>query len=108
MYAFPLNQSSPNQSFTTVVDGFTFDITLQTAFGILFATVDIDGVRVKTSCRCINQQWIVPYPAYLPEGCGNFMFLVNGEQYPNYGDFNSTCVLVYFSADEIKEMQNAS
>lgn len=106
MYSYTLDSSAPNQNFRTVVDGFTFDITLNTALDMLFATVDINGERVKTTCRCINGQFIVPYPAYLPDGCGNFLFYTKDENYPNYQNFNTTCMLIYLSDSEIKELQN--
>lgn len=108
MYSYTLDSSSPNQNFSTVVDGFRFDITLNTAFDMLFATVDINGVRVKTTCRCINGQFIVPYAAYLPEGCGNFLFYTKDDNYPSYKNFNNTCFLVYLSADEIKEARSGT
>ena len=107
MYAYPLNSRSPNQNFSTVVDGFTFDITLNTACDLLFATVKIDDKVVKTSGRCIEGQWMVPYSAYLPDGCGNFKFFTRDERYPAYDDFNVSCVLVYYSADEIKEAEES-
>lgn len=102
MYVFELNNKAPNQRFSTVVDGFHFDIELHTAFDMLFATVSIDGVVIKTSVRCVPYGWLIPYAAYAPEGCGNFRFETRDDEYPAYKDFNTSCRLVYMSKAEIE------
>ena len=104
MYSFNLDTSKPNQRFSTVADGFQFDITLNTASDMLFATIAVDGVVAKTSVRCVPGGWLIPYMAYAPDGCGNFRFLTRNGEYPNYRNFNESCILVYYSAEEIKEM----
>ena len=103
MYTYTLNPTSANQSFQTVVEGHRFDITFKTAMKMLFATVSIDDKVVKTSGRCIEGTWLVPYKSYLPADCGNFMFVTRDEQYPNHNDFNFSCVLVYYTKEEFEE-----
>ena len=102
MYSFELDPTSPNQQFSTVADGIDFEITLNTAGGLLFATVKANGKTVKTSGRCVNGQWLIPYMAYAPAGCGNFKFLMRDGEYPNYKNFNTTCILVYYAHDELE------
>lgn len=105
MYSFNLDPTKANQRFTTVVDGFQFDITLNTAYDLLFATVIVNGNVAKTAVRCVPNGWLIPYSAYAPDGCGNFRFITRDGKYPTYRDFNKSCVLVYNSANEIKEMK---
>lgn len=105
MYSFELDETSPNQNFSTTVDGVDFDITLNTANDLLFATVKVNGKIVSNGCRCIPNTWIVPYMAYLPSKCGNFKFLTRDEVYPRYSDFNTSCILVYYSSEEISNLK---
>lgn len=105
MYTYLLDRNSPNQSFTTIVDGIEFDITLQTANDVLFATIKANGKIVKTSGRCVPGSWLIPYPAYAPEGCGNFMFLTRNNEYPNFKNFNTSCILIYASKEEMRDLQ---
>ena len=107
MNSYTLNSTAANQKISTVIDGFRFDITIMSALGLMFATTAIDGVVVKTSCRCVNGQPIVPYDAYLPEGCGNFFFVTLDDCYPNHNDFNTNCIMVYLTANEIAELRAA-
>ena len=104
MYTFNLNSGAPNQRFSTVVDSFEFDIELHTAYDLLFASISVDGTTVKTSGRCVPSGWLIPYPAYAPEGCGNFRFETRNSEYPNYQNFNTSCFLVYYSKEEIDKM----
>lgn len=106
MYGYTLDSGAPNQSFKTVVDGHRFDIDFHSAMGLLFATVKVDGEVVKTSGRCIEGQWIAPYQAYMPDECGNFMFVTRDEQYPEYSTFNTQCVLVYYTKEEMEAYEN--
>lgn len=100
MYTFKLDNTAPNQKFTITMDGHTFTVELHTAYDMLFATVDVDNVRVKTSCRCVHNGWLIPYMSYAPEGCGNLKFVTKNGEYPSYKNFNSTCTLVYATREE--------
>jgi hypothetical protein len=104
MYSFELNNKAPNQKFSTVVEGFLFDIELHTAYDMLFATISVNGKTVKTSVRCIPFGWLIPYLAYAPDGCGNFRFETRDGEYPSYNDFNSSCRLIYYSRSEIENL----
>lgn len=104
MYAYDINPESPNQFFTIVMSGYTIGVTLQTNDGVCYASIDIDGIRVKTSVRCVNNQPIIPYKAYIPEDIGNLFFYCADEDYPSFVNFNTSCILVYLSPSEIKEL----
>lgn len=101
MYSFELDPESPNQQFSTIADGINFEITLNTANNLLFATIKANGKTLKESGRCIGNQWLIPYMAYAPEGCGNFKFITINDEYPNYKNFNASCILMYYTNEEL-------
>lgn len=104
MYSFDLDPTSPNQQFSTVADGINYEITLNTSDNLLYATVKANGTVLKNSGRCIGGRWLIPYIAYAPSGSGNFKFLTRDGEYPNYKNFNTTCILVYYTHDELENV----
>lgn len=103
MVTFELDNTSPNQYFTIVESGHSIGIKLQTSYEMLFASVDIDEVAVSTSVRCVNNKPIIPYRAYAPKDIGNIFFYCSDDEYPDYKNFNSSCIIVYMTPEEMKE-----
>lgn len=104
MTTFDLDPNAPNQQFTVVEQGHAIDITLQTSGELCFATIIIDEKKVITSLRCVNNQPLIPYRAYTPRNIGNLFFYCSSEDYPSFLNFNTSCMLVYLTPDELKEL----
>ena len=92
--------ASPNVALSVTVDGFAYEFLVRHFRGMTYATItDANGNLISGPVRCCNRQWILPYPAY--NGSGNFMFIDENGQYPDFRNFGTTCSLVYFSAEDI-------
>ncbi len=90
--------AKPNQKLSIFLDDILYDITLKEAAGIIAATIERDGVAVLSGSRVVPGYPIVPYQ-YLESG--NFVFLTDEGDYPNYEQFGITQFLVYASAAEL-------
>lgn len=96
MIRYELN-SEPNQYLEIPVDGHRYSLTLRTFNGMLFADIAVDGTDVAKSVRCVPYGFIVPEFAMVE---GNFLFSAKEDSYPSWEDFDTTCFLYYFTAEE--------
>lgn len=90
-------QSVPNQLLSIDIDGYSFEIALKTA-GTMIADISIDQVMKVQGIKCLPNKPIIPYE-YLEHG--NFFFVTENEEYPDYTQFNISQSLVYLTADEM-------
>lgn len=90
-------QSVPNQTLSIDIDGYSFDISLKTA-GTIIADISIDQVVKVQGVKCLPNKAILPYQ-YLEHG--NFFFVTEDGDYPDYTQFNISQSLVYLTADEM-------
>lgn len=88
----------PNQSFTATLDQVRWVVRLVEASGVMAADVTRDGVLLLTGQRIVAGEPIVPY-RYLQTG--NFIFLTDGDDLPQWSLFGFSQYLFYLSADEI-------
>lgn len=88
----------PNQSFTVTLDDIRWVVRLATARSVLVCDVTKDGVLLVSGTRALAGEPIIPY-SYLETG--NFIFVVNGGDLPDYRRFNISQFLAYLSAEEI-------
>lgn len=92
----------PNQAFTIFTNGMTLAFTLNWFRDQLYVTVDeVGGDNIVTSERACDRQFILPERIALRGDGGNFRFEDDNREYPDYRNFNRSCVLVKYSADEI-------
>lgn len=98
MFEIALTQE-PNQSFSIVLDGSRFDISLRDIGADLMAvTIARDGVTLLDGARLVAGTPLLPYK-YLE--MGNFIFLVQGDAYPYWTEFGVTQSLLYLTAEEV-------
>lgn len=91
-------QPIPNQEFTFVIDNNQWTITLKTTINIVSATLVLNGNIVIQNVRCVANEIIIP-SRY--QESGNFLFLTQNFQLPDYTQFGTTQTLVYISAAEL-------
>lgn len=90
-------QAIPNQSFSIIIDGVSFDVAIKTT-SVTIADITIDDVIKLQGVKCMPNRPIIPYE-YLENG--NFFFVCDGEEYPYYTNFGTSQNLVYLTADEM-------
>ena len=94
--------ASPNTFTPISVDGRIYGLTIRHFRGMQYATItDRVGNIISGPVRCCNRKWLIPYPALGYAGAGNFMFIDDNDQYPDFRNFGSTCHLVYYTLEEI-------
>lgn len=102
MRIVPLSPA-PNQSFTVTLDGVRWGLRLTAGGGVTIVDATRDGSTLLTGARGLAGEPLIPY-AYLQTG--NFIFLVNGGDLPDYRAFGVSQFLIYLSADEIADLNN--
>lgn len=97
MNTLPLERT-PNQRFGIRLDGSRYEIWLKKAVQAMCVTITRDEVTLVSGARCVAGTPLVPY-AYLAEG--NFIFLTENDELPDWELFGRTQTLVYVSAAEL-------
>lgn len=99
----------PNQSFSIQLEGIWYDFTFRmcaTAIGAspfyLAPTMAVDIVRdnvaIVTGQRCVANFWLIPY-RYLEQG--NFFFVTDNDDLPDWNQFGITQFLMYATVEEL-------
>lgn len=97
MQQIPL-QAIPNQKFNLLIDGNQWVIELKTTNGCTSASITLNGVVVVENARAAAAAKIIP--AKYQEN-GNFVFVTQNSELPDYTQFGVTQRLIYFSAAEL-------
>lgn len=91
-------QAIPNQAFTVILDGNTWDFVIKSTNGVISVSLALNGVDVLDNARAVANMRIIP-SRY--EEAGNFVFATQDFALPDYTQFNVTQVLLYASAAEL-------
>src|SRR4051812_40100826 len=97
MLSIPI-QAIANQSFSTIVDGNTWDFTLKTVEDATVVSLTLNGVDVLDNARAVAGSMIIPSQY---EERGNFFFTTQNFELPFYTKFNVSQSLLYVSAVEL-------
>lgn len=97
----------PNQSFSLIADQTRYDVSIKLAVESMIADISRDGEEVVIGVRCLPDTLIIPYQ-YLEGGKGNFVFLTENDEIPNYTLFGVTQNLYYLSPTELAELRDAN
>lgn len=104
MKVFELNPIA-NQRIQVTVEQNTYEFRFRTFNSMVFADIDINGLAVARSVRCLPFSLIIPYR--FMEEMGNFYFTTSDNKYPSHEDYSGGCQLVYLSHDELWLMRDA-
>ena len=88
----------PNQTFTLTLDGVRWAIAVKAIRGAMCVDVERDGVPLLKGTRVLAGEAVIPY-GYL--ATGNFLFLTNSDELPDYSAFGASQFLIYLTAAEI-------
>lgn len=103
-YELTLN-NLPNQNFTTTINDIDMDITIKLAGEegneIMFFALIVNNEYLCPYVPIFSNQGVLPYPYMVSEVGGNFFFVTENGEYPNYKDFGTTCNLYFITEDEL-------
>ena len=103
MQVIPL-EALPNQQFTVVLDSNQWVVTLKTTNGVISVSLTLNNVDIIDNARaCANE--LIIQSQYLESG--NFLFLTQNFDLPNYTQFGTTQSLVYLSAADLTALRAA-
>jgi hypothetical protein len=98
MQTVPL-EPIPNQRLGIRLGGDRYDITLKEVGGVMSVTILRGDVTLVQGLRCVAGTPLIPY-SYLATS-GNFIFVTENEELPDWRLFGSTQTLVYASSAEL-------
>jgi hypothetical protein len=94
--------SIPNQSLSITLDGNIFDLVFKWAGNCVVWSASINAISAISNSRVINGQMMLPY-RHLETG--NFLFLTEGDELPDYNQFGATQNLVYITKEELAALR---
>jgi hypothetical protein len=103
MINIPL-QAIANQDLSIQLDNLRYVITIKETNGVMSASVSRDNVELVSMNRITAFEPLLPTRYDLD---GNFVFLTQNDELPEYVQFGVTQFLVYVSAAEIAALEGA-
>jgi hypothetical protein len=99
-------QPIPNQAFSIILDDAWFQIRIKTLEnGSCVVSIDRDNLPLIGGVRAMPNRALLPY-FYLEGGAGNFAFVTDNDEYPNYTKFGTAHRMIYASAEELEALRN--
>jgi len=102
----------PNQSLTLQVDNNQYDLVIHATqdnadgtSGIMAIDVSINNVTILSGIRAVSFFPLIPYD-YLVNG--NFIFITQNFEYPDWRKFGITQNMFYVSNDELEAINNGT
>ena len=102
-YEIELNSEYPNQEFDVFFEEISnsIHVLLQDIEGVTFMSTFINGEQVGQAFNCCANQYIIPYQYMVEQLGGNFVFITDNDNYPNWENYNTTCKLYFVTQDEL-------
>ncbi len=99
MQLIPL-QALPSQTFSVPLDGNQWDFVIKTTNGTISVSLALNGVPVVSNARAVAGMRII---ADEYQEAGNFVFITQSFQIPDYTQFGISQQLIYMSAADLAE-----
>ena len=103
-YEIDLN-NLPNQNFTISINDIDMEVNIRLAGEddnrIMFFSLLINDEYICPNVPVFSNQGVLPYPYMVSEVGGNFYFITENDDYPNYENFGTTCKLYFLTEDEL-------
>lgn len=102
-YSIELSNEWANQEFDVIIDNLkrSIHVLLQTVNNSLLMSISVDNEQLGQAFVCLPNRFIIPYPYMTEILGGNFIFETEGDNYPNYENFGTTCNLYFTTLDEL-------
>jgi len=101
MESIPL-QTIPNQSFTIVLDNNTWAFTIKNTNAGVSVSLTLNNNDLLDNAIAAANEIIIPCEY---QEAGNFLFLTQNQQLPDYTQFGLTQLLVYLSASDLQTLR---
>ena len=102
-------ENTPQQQFSISLGGFQWDLTFRTennaTVNCTLATLVRDGVKVIDSVLCAPNMPIFPFSYF---SGGDFLFVCDKGEYPNYENFGKTVKLYWLDTKDIAQLLGAN
>ena len=99
-------QPLPNQQFSLTINNINMTVDLKTAGDninqIMLFALQVNGEYVCPFVPIFANQKLLPYKHMASEAGGNFFFETDGDEYPNWNNFGSSCYLYFITQDELE------
>ena len=96
--------ATPNQSLDIVLDDNYWVISFTSCNGVITASFSLNGTDILDNIPCVAALPLIPYQ-YLESG--NFFFVTQNQQIPDYTQFGVTQYLIYINATELATYRTA-
>ncbi len=104
-YEIELNNSLPNQTFTTNITGVDMEITLKMAGDsnnpIMLFALQINNEYICPYIPVFANQGVLPYEYLISEVGGQFFMETENDETPYWENFGSTCRFYFVTLDEL-------
>lgn len=101
MLEIPLS-AIPNQSLSIRLDNFQYNLRIYFLGTVMAMDITRDGNVILTGQRLVPSYLVIPYE-YLE--AGNFAFVTDDDDYPDYTKFGITQFLYYLSESELAALR---
>lgn len=89
----------PNQSFSIRLDDERYMLVFKETAGVMSCDISRNNVQLLSGQRIVAGSPLIPYRYQIK---GNFIFLTENEELPEYSKFGSTQTLIYASIAELE------
>lgn len=104
MYKIQL-PTSPNTEFSVAPQDLSFTFRFRyLSTGITLVSISTADETIVESVRVIANEWLIPYP-YMEKTRGNFRIESEEEEYPEFGGFNDSFILRYYTQEEVDKIR---
>ena len=98
--AIPL-QVIPTQKFSIILEELRYELRFKKTTEVMVVDITRDGECIVQGLRCLPEQYLMPYQYQEGDG-GNFIFVTENDELPDYTLFGVTQFLLYFTAAELE------
>lgn len=102
MQIIPLDNTLPNQTFTVLLNGAEYRVTIRTIQGFTFMSAWIDDEPLFYNQLCSPNNWVNPYN-YVSQN-GKFYFECLDDNYPTYTRFGIDQRLIFYTPEEVAQL----
>lgn len=96
-------EAVPNQSFVVYMEGSRYELIVkETNLNAMAVTIFRNGSILLNGMRCVTGTPLIPYE-YMEDG--NFAFITENGEFPNWEKFGRTQFLVYLTRAEVEALR---
>lgn len=94
----------PNQNKTISIEEDYYSLTFNSFNGYTLATISRNDELLIEGFLCLPNKNIIPFNGLSPKG--NFRFVCITDDYPNYKEFGKSCILRWYTIDELNSIES--